>query len=293
MIGPSRTRRPLPGTRNNGSRVRPEGHTRHADQKEDAQDDAHAAGRLARRSTSSGTETGTARARAHQAAGTRHPARRTGDARSRRAGVDAETERAHPARAARQSQNPGRARRRRHRRASPLALPYVMAADVFGEQQERRTTSPSCIDTRVAAVHPTDRGTAAQTHGGARRRSSPSAPRDGPSARAGRPRLRRAWLAALAAAIARCTDPPSRAQALRRVVTQAQADSCCAASDTNPSTPSDEAFSLPLSAALVASTFSTLASIMAPPASLDAWRTHVPLPVGQVPKHVLLSVFLI
>ena len=78
-----------------------------------------------------------------------------------------------------------------------------------------------------------------------------------------------------------------------RVVTQAQADSCCAASDTDDSTPSAVAFSLSLSAALVPSTLSTLAPILAPPASFDAWRTHVPLPVGQVPKHVLLSVFLI
>jgi hypothetical protein len=78
-----------------------------------------------------------------------------------------------------------------------------------------------------------------------------------------------------------------------RVITQAQADSCCAASDTNDSTPSTEVFSLSLSAALVRSTFDLLAPIVAPPASFDAWRTHVPLPVGHVPKHVLLSVFLI
>ena len=77
-----------------------------------------------------------------------------------------------------------------------------------------------------------------------------------------------------------------------RVVTQAQADSCCAASDTDDSTPSAGAFSLSLSAALVPSTLSTLAPITAPPA-FDAWRTHVPIRIGQVPKHVLLSVFLI
>jgi hypothetical protein len=77
------------------------------------------------------------------------------------------------------------------------------------------------------------------------------------------------------------------------VVTQAQADSCCAASDTNDSTPSAGTFSLSLSAALVPSALSTLVPITAPPTSFDAWRTHVPLPVGQVPKHVLLSVFLI
>ncbi len=79
-----------------------------------------------------------------------------------------------------------------------------------------------------------------------------------------------------------------------RVVTQAQADSCCAASDTDDSTPSAVAFSLSLSAALVTSTsLDHGADPAAPPASFDAWRTHVPLPVGQVAKHVLLSVFLI
>jgi hypothetical protein len=78
-----------------------------------------------------------------------------------------------------------------------------------------------------------------------------------------------------------------------RVVTQAQADSCCAASDTGDSTPSAVAFSLSLSAALVPSTLPTLAPIMASTASFAAWRTQVPLPLGQVPKHVLLSVFLI
>jgi hypothetical protein len=77
-----------------------------------------------------------------------------------------------------------------------------------------------------------------------------------------------------------------------RVLTQAQADSCCAASDTDDSTPSAGAFSLSLSAALIPSTLYTLAPITAPPA-FDAWRTHVPLPIGQVSKHVLLSVFLI
>jgi len=78
-----------------------------------------------------------------------------------------------------------------------------------------------------------------------------------------------------------------------RVVTQAQADSCCAASGTNDSTPSAVAFSLSLSAALMPSTPSTLAPILARPASFAAWRTHVPFTVSEVAKHVLLSVFLI
>jgi hypothetical protein len=76
-------------------------------------------------------------------------------------------------------------------------------------------------------------------------------------------------------------------------VTQAQADSCCAASAPDDSTPSSGAFSLSLSTALVNSAQSTLAPDTTPPASFDAWRTHVPLPLGQVPKHLLLSVFLI
>ena len=59
------------------------------------------------------------------------------------------------------------------------------------------------------------------------------------------------------------TEPGASSE---RVVTQAQADSCCAASDTDDSTPSAGAFSLSLSAALVPSTLSTLAPITAPPA---------------------------
>jgi hypothetical protein len=87
------------------------------------------------------------------------------------------------------------------------------------------------------------------------------------------------------------TEPSGGSE--RSVVTQAQADSCCAASETHDSTPSAWAFSLSLSAALVPGPLPTLAPILPLPASLAAWRTQVPLPLGQVPKHVLLSVFLI
>jgi hypothetical protein len=78
-----------------------------------------------------------------------------------------------------------------------------------------------------------------------------------------------------------------------RVVTQAQADSCCAASESDDSTPSSAAFSLSLSAALVTSGLSIMAPPAAPAASFEAWRTNVPFTVSQVAKHVLLSVFLI
>ena len=78
-----------------------------------------------------------------------------------------------------------------------------------------------------------------------------------------------------------------------RVVTQAQADSCCASSDTGDSRPSSPAFALSLSAALVTSAVWTVAPAAVLMPSFDVWRAHVPLTVSQVPKHVLLSVFLI
>ena len=86
------------------------------------------------------------------------------------------------------------------------------------------------------------------------------------------------------------TEPGSGSD---KVLTQAQADSCCAASDTDDSTPSTGAFSLSLSAALVTSAVTITAPVTSPPAPFDAWRTHVPIPAGQVQRHVLFSVFLI
>ena len=109
------------------------------------------------------------------------------------------------------------------------------------------------------------------------------------------------WQAAPEARMACCSDhgdcPMHGSTGSRpvsgRVVTQAQADSCCAASGTDDSTPSAVAFSLSLSAVLVPSTLSTMPPVMVPPASFAAWRIQVPLPPGHAPKHVLLSVFLI
>lgn len=111
----------------------------------------------------------------------------------------------------------------------------------------------------------------------------------------------RGWQATPEARMACCSgdaDCPMRGSTApgagsEGVVTQAQADTCCAASDADDATPPAGAFSLSFSAALVTSPLATLPPIVALPASFDAWRTHVPLPVGHVPKHVLLSVFLI
>lgn len=77
-----------------------------------------------------------------------------------------------------------------------------------------------------------------------------------------------------------------------RVVTQAQADSCCAASDQSESTPTAPAFSISLTAALVAP-LPTIEPVLALSAPLGFWREHIPLPGSSAPKHLLLSVFLI
>jgi hypothetical protein len=76
-----------------------------------------------------------------------------------------------------------------------------------------------------------------------------------------------------------------------RVVTQAEADRCCAASEHEDSTPSQSnaAFFVTLSVALI-----PLPGLLpAPEAHAEIWRASVPIPTGHVPKHVLLSVFLV
>jgi hypothetical protein len=76
-----------------------------------------------------------------------------------------------------------------------------------------------------------------------------------------------------------------------RVVTQAEADRCCAASEHEDSTPSQSnaAFFVTLAVAL-----SPIPGLLpAPEAHADVWRASVPIPTGHVPKHVLLSVFLV
>lgn len=108
------------------------------------------------------------------------------------------------------------------------------------------------------------------------------------------------WQATPEARMACCSDSdvcpmhgsPEPGSGSGSLVTQAQADSCCAVSDADDSTPSAGAFALSLTAALVTSPLATLAPVTTP-ALLDAWRAQVPLPGAHVPKHVLLSVFLI
>jgi hypothetical protein len=76
-----------------------------------------------------------------------------------------------------------------------------------------------------------------------------------------------------------------------RVVSQAEADRCCAASERDDSAPSPTglAFSVTLPLAL-----SPVPSLLPEPEPyLNTWRASVPIPSAHVPKHVLLSVFLV
>ena len=78
----------------------------------------------------------------------------------------------------------------------------------------------------------------------------------------------------------------------QRTLTQAQADSCCASSERDKSTSPDLGH-------IVAITHAVLGDGVLVPASIpalvlsDHWRTVTPLPTTPVPKHVLLSVFLL
>jgi hypothetical protein len=75
-----------------------------------------------------------------------------------------------------------------------------------------------------------------------------------------------------------------------RAISQAEADSCCAASETDESTPTASTLNLSISLAPVQIAF----RLVEPPlVRFEARRTLAPVPSSSVPKHVLLSVFLV
>ena len=76
-----------------------------------------------------------------------------------------------------------------------------------------------------------------------------------------------------------------------RVIDQAEADRCCAASEHDESAPATAPFALAVVFALVASPVPAQ-----PPdvtSAAQVWRTLVPIPRTSVPKHLLLSVLLV
>ena len=74
-------------------------------------------------------------------------------------------------------------------------------------------------------------------------------------------------------------------------VTQAQADTCCAASSSRSESPTAVSSFAPANAAALPA----IAPPVVPVAvhALEEWRALVPLPVSLVPKHLLLSVLIV
>jgi hypothetical protein len=77
-----------------------------------------------------------------------------------------------------------------------------------------------------------------------------------------------------------------------RVLTQGQADSCCASSEAQNSNQSNPSFVTAITAAVLGVGVVVPSNVRALVLS-DAWRTSAPIPIAPVPKHVLLSVFLV
>ena len=108
------------------------------------------------------------------------------------------------------------------------------------------------------------------------------------------------WMATPEARMACCADgvecpmhkEDSHRSGSERVLTQAQADSCCAAAEGQNSNQSNPSFVTAITAAVLGVGVVMPANVPALVLS-DAWRTFAPIPIAPVPKHVLLSVFLV
>ena len=108
------------------------------------------------------------------------------------------------------------------------------------------------------------------------------------------------WLATPEARMACCADgvecPMHKGDSHRsgseRVLTQAQADSCCAAAEGRNSNQSTPSFVTAITAVVLGVGVVLPANVPTLVLS-DAWRTSAPIPIAPVPKHVLLSVFLV
>ena len=84
----------------------------------------------------------------------------------------------------------------------------------------------------------------------------------------------------------------SHDSAKARVLTQAEADSCCASSEREESSPAPRLFAAAMSLAVLGPGVALTPSVPSLFVS-DGWRVTAPIPTAPVPRHVLLSVFLV
>ena len=107
------------------------------------------------------------------------------------------------------------------------------------------------------------------------------------------------WLATPEARMACCTGhgpcpmhkSDSHDQGGKRLISQAEADRCCASSEREESAPSSPSFVIAVALAPVTIPVPFVAPEIGP--AFDAWRTVVPIPAAHVSKHLLLSVLLV
>jgi hypothetical protein len=106
------------------------------------------------------------------------------------------------------------------------------------------------------------------------------------------------WAATPEARMACCADENcpmhkgGESSKSERVISQAQADACCAVSEGQQSNQSTPTFVTVISSAVLG--IGVVIPMPAPALVLsDSWRTVAPIPIAHVPKHVLLSVFLV
>ena len=84
----------------------------------------------------------------------------------------------------------------------------------------------------------------------------------------------------------------AHASSHQQVIPQAQADACCAASEGRHSNQSAPSFITVTSSAVLGA--GVVLPVPVPSLVVsDAWRTVVPVPIAPVPRHLLLSVFLV
>lgn len=116
----------------------------------------------------------------------------------------------------------------------------------------------------------------------------------------GNPAVCGGWLPTPEARMACCTEGAgcpmhegrSQASGSHHSLTQAEADACCAASEGQPSSSSTPSLVRPAAPAVLGDGTPLPPSVPALVLS-DGWRTTSPLPATPVPRHLLLSVFLV